>query len=310
MEKKILVAVDGSIYSTNTLHYLEDLFQGCSDIHFHLFSVVPCSTMAAGRQWLDDLELLSSMSPTARHQYTRAKGYLNKFTKQLLRCGFTEKQISSKVQISRAGIANDILVEAKKGLYDALVIGRRGLGKLGELFMGSISKTILDKCHDVPVWVVDGEVKAGKFLMPVDCTPHTLKAADHLCFMIKDLPHAEVTLFHSEAILAQKPVVDPCDFEGQCDTEWCRMHMQRSDSHFHGPRQYLKDNGFPADKIHSVETHKGMYPSRQIVRQALMGDFGTIVMGRRDVDTSKGILGSVSGRVLAMAIDTAVWIVG
>ncbi len=310
MQKKILVAVDGSIYSTNTLHYLEELFQGCADIHFHLFSVVPCSTMPDDRQWLDDLELISSMSPTARRQYTQTKKYINKSILQLLRCGFTEEQISSKVQISRQSVADDILVEAHKGLYNALVIGRRGLGKLGELFMGSISKTIIEKCHDVPVWVVDGEVKAGKFLMPVDCTPHTLKAADHLCFMIKDLPDAEVTLFHSEAILAQKPVVDPGDFERQCDTEWCRTHMQRPDSHFHGPRQYLKDSGFPADKIHSVETNKGMYPSRQIVRQALMGDFGTIIMGRRDADTNKGILGSVSGRVLAMAIDTAVWIVG
>lgn len=310
MQKKILVAVDGSVYSNNTIHYLENLFRSYADIHFHLFSVVPCSTMAAGREWLDDLELLTSMSPTARKEYSRIKDHLNKYTMQLIRGGFTEEQISGTVQVSRMNIADDILSEARKGLYDALVIGRRGLGKLEALFMGSVSETIIDKCHDLPIWVVDGEVKAAKFLMPVDCTPHTLKAADHLCFMLKELPGAEVTLFHSEAILAQKPTVDSCDFEGQCETEWCEMHMKRPDSHFHGPRQYLKDKGFPADKIHSLETSKGMYPSRQIVRQALMGDFGTIVMGRRDADTSKGILGSVSGRVLAMAVDTAVWIVG
>ena len=53
-----------------------------------------------------------------------------------------------------------------------------------------------------------------------------------------------------------------------------------------------------------------MYPSRQIVRQALMDDFGTIVMGRRPEEMKKGFSGSVSGDVLAMAVDTAIWIVG
>ena len=59
-----------------------------------------------------------------------------------------------------------------------------------------------------------------------------------------------------------------------------------------------------------LETKKGMYPSRQIVRQALIDDFGTIVMGRRDKEIVKGVLGSVTEKVVAMSVDTAVWVVG
>jgi nucleotide-binding universal stress UspA family protein len=53
-----------------------------------------------------------------------------------------------------------------------------------------------------------------------------------------------------------------------------------------------------------------MYPSRQIVRQAIIDDFGTIVMGRRSKEISKGVFGSVTEKVLAMSVNTAIWIVG
>ena len=59
-----------------------------------------------------------------------------------------------------------------------------------------------------------------------------------------------------------------------------------------------------------LETKKGMYASRQIVRQALIDDYGTIVMGRRDKEIIKGVFGSVTEKVLAMSVDTAVWVVG
>jgi nucleotide-binding universal stress UspA family protein len=72
----------------------------------------------------------------------------------------------------------------------------------------------------------------------------------------------------------------------------------------------LINSGFPPERIHRLETKKGMYPSRQIVRQALVDDFGTIVMGRRDKEIVKGVFGSVTEKVVAMSVNTAVWIVG
>ena len=38
MEKKLLIAVDGSVYSTNTLHYIEQLFAHLDDIRLHLLA--------------------------------------------------------------------------------------------------------------------------------------------------------------------------------------------------------------------------------------------------------------------------------
>lgn len=310
MEKKILVAGDGSIYSANTIYYLERLFADLEDIHLHLLTVVPCGASSPGQELLDDLEMMSTLSPEAGRRFSRAKRCMKDAEKRLGRAGIKAEQISTEVCLSRTTVADDILRKAREGMFDALAIGRRGLGKLEEMFLGSVSETVLNKCHDLPIWIIDGQIDSRKFLVPVDGTPHTLRAVDHLSFILQGNPHAEITLFHSKAIFAQHPTVEVHEFHHHWNPDWCAKHLMRLDSHFHGPQQLLVDNGFPAARIHRLETHKGIYPSRQIVRQALLDGFGTIVMGRRGKDISKGVLGSVSGRVLAMAIDTAVWIIG
>lgn len=310
MERKILVAVDGSIYSSNALHYIGQLFHGLEDIHFHLLSIVPCSTPSAGREWMDEMELMNALGPEAGNKLSGQKRYMKKAVKQLSKYGIDEKQVTTSVQLSRMGVTKDILHTARKGLYDALLIGRRGLSKLEELFLGSVSATIIDKCHDVPIWVIDGKVDSRKFLVPVDGTFQCLKAIDHLAHILKDNPYAEVTLFNSAAMLADKSTGRPEDFYDQWGEQWCKEHLNRPDSVYHAPKQLLMENGFPAERIHWLQTFTGIYPSRQILRQSLIDDFGTIVMGRRGGNIRKGIFKGVSDRVLFMAEKVAVWIIG
>jgi len=310
MNKKILIAVDASVYSSNTLHYIEQLFKDVKDIHFHLLSAIPCSSLQAGHEWLDDLELLSKLSPAARKRYTAAKKYMNESVERLDRHGISKNQITTEIKLSRTNVASDIIDIARKGLYDALVIGRRGVSKLEELIMGSVSRTVFEKCHDMPIWIVDGQVDSRTFLLPVDGSEYCLKAVDHLAFILKDNPYAEITLFHSAAMFAQKQSLTKKECAHYLTDEYCQIHAEDPEMHFHAPEQILKENGFPAERIHRLLTQKGMYPSRQIVRQALIDDFGTIVMGRRGIEMKKGVFGSVTEKVVAMSVNTAIWILG
>ena len=310
MNKKILIAVDASVYSSNTLHYIEQLFKDVKDIHFHLLSAIPCSSLQAGHEWLDDLELLSKLSPAARKRYTAAKKYMNESVERLDRHGISKNQITTEIKLSRTNVASDIIDIARKGLYDALVIGRRGVSKLEELIMGSVSRTVFEKCHDMPIWIVDGQVDSRTFLLPVDGSEYCLKAVDHLAFILKDNPYAEITLFHSAAMFAQKQSLTKKECVHYLTDEYCQIHAEDPEIHFHAPEQILKENGFPAERIHRLLTQKGMYPSRQIVRQALIDDFGTIVMGRRGIEMKKGVFGSVTEKVVAMSVNTAIWILG
>lgn len=310
MEKKLLIAVDGSIYSTNTLHYLEGLFAHLDDVRFHLISVVTCTPSETAKEWFDELELLNMLSKEEQKRYASANRFLKSAVKQLERNGISPEHITTEVRISTTSPASEVLNVARKGYFDALIIGRRGVSKLEELIMGSVSSSLLEKCHDVPIWIVDGQVDSRRFLVPVDGSHFTLRALDHLCFILQNNPHAEVTLFHSSAMFAQTQelIIDSCPLS--LPAEWCDAHKNDKDLYFLAPRQMLINSGFPPERIHLLETTKGMYPSRQIVRQAIIDDYGTIVMGRRDKEIKKGVFGSVTEKVLAMGVDTAIWIVG
>jgi len=309
MERKILAAVDSSIYSHHVIHYLSRLFAGCEEVAIHLFSVVPTSAGPAAKEWLEEEELINMLSPETKRRHAAAQHYMSEAALQLARAGIEPRQVTTTVRLSRISIADDLLQEARNGLYDALLLGRRGLGKLEGILLGSVSASILDRCHDVPLWLVDGRVDSRKFLVPVDGSRHTLKAVDHLAFILQDNPHAEVTLFHSSALLASKPADEVENCHEEWGSEWCELHLSRPDSHFHGPEQILLENGFSAAKIHRLHATKGIHPSRQIVRQALIDGFGTIVMGRHPPGKKKGWLGSVSHKVLANTADTAIWLV-
>lgn len=311
MLKKILIAVDGSPYSTNSLRYLGQLFHHRPGLQFHLLSIVPTSSAGpAARDWLTEAELLNTVSAATRNLLAAQKKYMQQATDTLKRLGIAEEQVSTSVRLSQRGVAHDIIHEARQGKYDALLIGRRGIGKLEEMIMGSVSATILEKCHDVPLWIIDGQVNSCKFLVPVDGTSHSLKAIDHLAFILADNPCAEVTLFYSKALLGSHPIIEPRDFYAVWGEAWCEEHLRRPDNLFHAPKQLLMDGGFPAERIFWLETFMGIDPSRQILRQALVDDFGTIVMGRRGETANKGIFRGVSDRVLLMAEKVAIWIIG
>ena len=310
MEKKLLIAVDASIYSSNTLHYLEKLFAGLTNIRIHQLSVIPCNPSQVAKEWFDELELMSTLSKEEQKRFAAAKRFLKKAVQQLGRNGIAPEQVSTEVKLSAASPAEEILHVARKGLFDALVIGRRGVSKLEELIMGSVSCTVFEKCHDVPIWIVDGQVDSRKFLVPVDGSHFTLQAVDHLCFILKDNPYAEVTLFHSAAMFAQKQELGMKYCNRLLSPDWCDTHRDDKEFYFLAPRQMLINSGFPPERIHRIETKAGMYPSRQIVRQAVIDDFGTIVIGRRSKEIKKGVFGSVTEKVVAMSVNSAVWVVG
>ena len=310
MEKKLLIAVDASIYSSNTLYYLERLFSGLDDIHFHLLSVITCNPSETAKEWFDELELMNMLSKEAQRRYAKANRYLQSAVERLKRNGISPDHVTTEVKISTTSPAAEVLSVARKGYFDALIVGRRGVSKLEEIIMGSVSTSVLEKCHDVPIWIVDGQVDSRKFLVPVDGSHFTLQALDHLCFILQNNPYAEVTLFHSSAIFAQTQELKMDYCPRFLESDWCETHKDDKELYFHAPHKMLINSGFSSDRIHRLETKKGMYASRQIVRQALIDDYGTIVMGRRSKEIKKGVFGSVTEKVLAMGVDTAIWVVG
>ena len=308
MLKKILVAVDGSVYSSNSLDYLIRLFKNDSSLNIHLLSIV--SAGSSDQNWMLDVDPLRSESPVVDLRKAKASRYLKDASDRLLRNGFSEEQVHFSVESSAGSIATSIHHHANQGLYDGLLVGRRGVGKIGEMFMGSVSADLINKCHEVPLWIIDGEVTSTCFLLAVHCTPESLLAADHLAFIMHSNPETEVYLYHSSSVFGSTQVAPPEQFHDQWGEAWCTEHLDLDNHLYQAHTRILIENNIPKERITGISPRLDLDASHDLLRQAKKHGCGTVVIGRRGREIDKGLLGGVSDRTTQNAQNVAVWLVG
>ncbi len=308
MEMKVLVAIDGSSYSLSSLDYLIGFFGPADHLSVHLLSIV--STSGIDQNWMYDVDPLREHPPAVERKIARASKYLKEAQARLTRNGFREEQVSRAAEMSSADVATAIHHEANSGIYDGLLIGRRGVGMVGEMFFGSVSQYLVEKCHEVPLWIVDGAIQSKRFLMTVHGMPQSLMAADHLGYAIHAVPDTHIYLYHSYTLFGSKPKIDREEFHKQWGKEWCDKHLDHENHLFEAHKQILMDHHVPEDRITILPSHTDIEVSHDLLRQAKQAQCGTIVIGRRGRDIEKGFLGGVSDRTMKRAENIAVWLVG
>ncbi len=309
MEKQILIAVDGSIYSSQSLEYVALLFGDRADIHFLLMTCISAGesivTMAT-----DSRNSLLPANPGVEKKRQRAQGYLRNAKDRLLQLQIPAERIHSSVEISGYDIGATIQLQAEDLLMDSILVGRRGLNTLSEMLLGSISATLLNKCHRIPLWIIDGEVKNKNFLAPVDGSLPSMLAIDHLAHIMEGRQDITIFLFHCHRFLEKKSEANPESFYPIWGKEWCDIHLSSDQHLFQGPTQLLVEAGIPESNIIILPEVPDLEAAHAILRQAHKHHCGTIVIGRRGDDTTKGILGGVSDRTVKRAQDIALWVVG
>lgn len=308
MDKTVLVAIDGSVYSSNSLDYLIMMFSKDPHLNIHLLSIVTVGS--SGESWMYDVDPLRSQSPETDKRTRIATRYLKDAKERLIRNGFPEERISYTPLTSAASTTTAIHHEANRGTYDSLLIGRRGVGMVGEMFFGSSSAELITKCHELPLWIIDGEVRSNRFLLAVQNIPASLLAADHLAYMLKDQPSAEVCLYHSNSIFGDKSSAPVEDFHGQWTKAWCDEYLDLDNFLFYAHAQVLKEGGIAKNNITQLPVQMHIDVGYDLLRQANKNHCGTIVIGRRGRYATRGLFKSVSDRTMQQAHDIAVWLVG
>lgn len=307
VDKTVLVAIDGSVYSSNSLDYLIRVFNKDPNLAIHLLSIVPAG--GSGESWMYDVDPLRSQSPDSEKRTRIAARYLRDARQRLIRNGFAEEKITYATAASAASTTTAIHHEANRGVYDSLLIGRRGVGMVGEMFFGSSSAQLIAKCHELPLWIIDGEVRSNRFLLAVQSMPASLMAADHLAYMLKDQPEAEICLYHSNSVFGDKTPASPEDFHGQWGREWCDEYLDIDNFLFYAHARVLMDGGIAHAKISQLPVQMHIDVGFDLLRQAKRHHCGTIVIGRRGRYASRGLFKSVSDRTMQQAHDIAVWLV-
>ncbi len=308
MQKKILLAVDDSIYSKYAIVYAAKMASVSSRLHYTLFHVMPTISQYLIDEAKTDFRAKTEIKKIMQKNHEKANQFLNNYKDQMVKMGIEEKRINIVAQPKMLGMARDILEHAQKGLYDAICIGRRGLTRLQATFSGSVTKKLLQHSQFIPVWVVDGEVESKKVMAAVDGSESSLRAVDHLCFMLMDNPEINITIFHVAAKIGDYCEIDFNDTDGEFEKIVIEGDKRCVQSFYTHALKKFKDAGISEDRIMIKEVKPRMNVGKAIISEVKKGKYGTVVLGRRGISRSF-FMGKVSEYVTEKIENCSLWLV-
>ncbi len=308
MEKKILLVVDGSIHSTNAVTYAVRISSVVQELHYTLFHVQPTLSQYLLDEAETDLKAKAELKKVIRKNAEHAQGILENHKSRMIRMGISEKRIETATQRKIMGICKDILDCAQQGLYDAILVGRRGLSRLQKTLMGSTTAKLVEHSTMIPVWVVDGDVKSMKVMLAVDGSGASLRAVDHFSFMVGGNEKIKVTLFHVTPTLKSYCAIDFGERKGDVEEIVARGAARCVDHFFSHAQHKFRQAGIQDDQIELKVVKRTADVGKAIVSKAKKENYGTVVVGRRGFSRAF-FMGSVSRYVLDKTHGQALWIV-
>jgi nucleotide-binding universal stress UspA family protein len=140
---KILVALDGSDHSARALDYAIDLAEKYS-AEIVLLSVFQPATAPIV---LYPVSSMPAIPPVAMGTYseevkTRHEKLLSEAREKTQK---TKPNLKVTTELAEGRPSNKIIETAKKGNFDLIVMGSRGLGGIKEFFLGSVSDRVADE---------------------------------------------------------------------------------------------------------------------------------------------------------------------
>jgi len=237
-----------------------------------------------------------------------ARSILDKHKTQMVGMGIAEECIETATQKKVTGIARDILDCAQQGLYDAVLVGRRGLSRIQKTFMGSTTAKLVEHSSVIPVWVVDGDVTSMKVMLAVDGSEASLRAVDHLGFLVGGNDKIKLTLFHVTPTLRDYCVIDFDEKESDVGEIIARGAKQCIDHFYTHAQRKFQEAGIQENQIELKVVKRTIDIGKAILDHARNGDYGTVVIGRRGVNEAF-FMGSVSKYVLDRMSGRALWVV-
>jgi nucleotide-binding universal stress UspA family protein len=159
-----------------------------------------------------------------------------------------------------------------------------------------------------------------RILVAIDETDYSLRLVQYVGALLREAPHARVTLFHVLRPMPRKllehggsesPMV-----EGQLQsalkkeqTEWLRSQQEAECPYLLRARDALGKAGFPLDRVDLKFGHEDRI-SQNILEEAHSGGYSTVAVGRYGTSRTKRLFGGgVTDQLLREATGLAVWVV-
>ena len=160
MTTKLLIPVDGSAGAMRAVEYVAETFGHMPEVSIVLLHILP---KLPPSMW-DDGHILNEEEHREREVVIEEweeqeekpwEGIINEAREKLIQGGIAAEAINIKYQPTFSDTADDILDEAVLEECSTIVIGRHGTTGARKLFMGSVSKKVVNHAKGNAVTVVD-----------------------------------------------------------------------------------------------------------------------------------------------------------
>jgi len=155
---KYLVAMDGSDEAMRAVDYVGTMLAGsdCTVTLFHVLRGLEFLSLGFEGAFVPSPEVLGGEEIKAEFQRAEEaiKTVCNQAIDRLEQAGLKGDQINTKIVTGAASRAKAIVEEAKNEGYGTIVVGRRGLSRVEEFFMGRVSSKVIQLAKEMAVWVV------------------------------------------------------------------------------------------------------------------------------------------------------------
>lgn len=146
--KNILVALDRSEGAMRAVDFVGELMGG------HDFNVTLLHVIRNGEQIKPGASYKPLPEEEMQTEEQKMQAVFDEAKRRLVDYGFKSDHVTSKVITGAESPQRTIVREAEQGGYSPIVIGRRGLSKFQEFFMGSVSNQVIQLGVEQAVWVV------------------------------------------------------------------------------------------------------------------------------------------------------------
>jgi nucleotide-binding universal stress UspA family protein len=146
--KKILMALDSSENSKLAVDYVAKTLGGFD------FSVTLLHVIRGARYFQAEIPDLFLPKPDVESAKKEINEVFDQAKQCLIKAGFKANQIDTTLILNAQSRAGSIVYEAKEGDYGTIVLGRRGLSKVQDFFLGSVSNKVVHTLRNRALWMV------------------------------------------------------------------------------------------------------------------------------------------------------------
>ena len=195
MTKQILLAVDGSERGFEAVSIVGNLIKHHPDLHLSLFHcVLEVAALLPGELYAG-LNAPQMLTPVDQEQLGNA--IVAEALRRLQQLGLPESRITFKLKTFSADPAQDIVAEAESGMIRTIAVGRRGLNRLQNVLLGSVSSRVAQYARNHTVWIVDTPAhESQEVLVAMEGTPDARAITTYLAEYLAPIPRLKYTLIH------------------------------------------------------------------------------------------------------------------